>query len=90
VLDAVAELAEDGVGDVDGVLGDEEDADALGSDETDDLLDAGAEDGGAVGEEEVGLVEEEDELGFLEIASLGEVLEELGEEPEEKCAVETA
>ena len=45
VLDAVAELAENGVGDVDGVLGDEVDADALGADEADDLLDAGAEGG---------------------------------------------
>jgi len=88
VLDAVAELAEDGVGDVDGVLGDEVDADALGPDEADDLLDAGAEDGRLVGEEEVSLVEEEDELGFIEIAGFGQVLEELGEQPEQEGGVE--
>ncbi|MCK7518489.1 MAG: hypothetical protein MZV64_12605 [Ignavibacteriales bacterium] len=39
VLDAIAELAEDGVGDVEGVLGDEVDAHALGADEPHDLLD---------------------------------------------------
>lgn len=92
VLDPVAELAEDGVGDVDGVLGDEEDADAFGADEADDLLDAGAEDGRLGsrirGEEEVGLVEEEDELGFGEVAGLGQVLEELGEQPEEEGGIE--
>ena len=75
-MDAVAELAEDGVGDVDGVLGDEVDTDAFGADEADDLLDAGFEDGGLVGEEEVGLVEEEDQLGFVEVTGFGEVLEE--------------
>ncbi len=88
VLDAVAELAENGVGDVGGVLGDEVDADGFRADEADHLLDAGFEDGGLVGEEEVGLVEEEDELGFIEVAGLGEVLEELGEEPEEEGGVE--
>src|SRR5690606_12263724 len=35
-------------------------------------------------EEEVGLVEEEDELGPLEVADLGQLLEEVGEQPHEE------
>ena len=88
VLDAIAEFAKDGVGNVLGILGDEEDADAFGADEADHLFDLFEQDGGHVIEEEVGFVEEENEFGFGEVADFGEVFEELGEEPEQKGAVD--
>ena len=68
VLHAVAELAEDFLGDVDGVLRDEIDADAFRADEADDLFDFVFESFGDVVEEEVGFVEEEDEFRFVEVA----------------------
>ena len=88
VLDAVAELGEDVAGDVVGVLGAEVDADPLGADQADDLDDLVGQGLGGVGEEEVGLVEEEDEDGLVGVADLGELLEELGEEPEQEHRVE--
>ena len=77
VLHLVAELAEHGVRDVDRVLGDEVDAHALAADEAHDLLDLGEQRRRRVGEEQVRLVEEEDELGLGEVAGLGQTLEEL-------------
>ena len=88
VLDAVAELGGDLVGHVERVLGDEVHTDALGADQADDLLDLGDQRVGRLVEEEVGLVEEEDELRPIEIADLRQLLEQLGEEPEEEGRVE--
>ncbi len=84
VLHAVAELAEHARGDVLGRLGHEEDADALGADEADGLLDGFLEGLARVGEEQVRLVEEEDELGLVDVADLGEVVEEVREHPHEE------
>ena len=39
-------------------------------------------------EEQVRFVEEEDELGLVEVADLGQVLEQLGEQPEQEGRVE--
>ena len=78
------ELAEDDVGDVERVLGDEVDAHALGADETDDLFDLLQQDLRRVGEQEVGFVEEEDEPRLVLVADLGQPLEELGHQPQQE------
>ena len=84
VLDAVAELGQDHVGDVVGELGHEEHADALGADEAHGLGDLVEELVAGVLEEQVGLVEEEDQLRLVEVAHLGQGLEELGQHPHEE------
>ena len=84
VLDPVAELGEHHVGHVVGELGDEEDADALGADQPHRLGDLVEEGRRGVGEQQVGLVEEEDQLRLVEVADLGEGLEQLGEQPHEE------
>jgi len=89
VLDAIAELGEDGVGNVLGILGDKEDGHPFGANESDDLLDLFEQDGRHVVEEEVSFVEEEDEFRFGQVADLGEVFEEFGEEPEEEGPIDT-
>ena len=71
-----------------GFCGDEVDADALRADQADDLLDLLEERLRRVVEEEMGLVEEEDQLRLLGIADLGQVLEQLREQPEEEGRVE--
>ncbi len=88
VLHAIAELAEDDLRDVVRVLRDEVDADALGADEADDLLDARAEGGGQIVEEQVRFVEEEDELGLFSIADFGHALEELRQQPQQESGIE--
>ncbi len=87
VLDAVPELAQDDVGNVKGILGDEEDAHALGPDEPDDLFDLLQQGGRDIVEQQMRLVEEEDQLGLVQVAHLGQVLEELGQEPEQERGV---
>jgi hypothetical protein len=87
-LHAVSELAEDRIGNVLGVLGDEIDANALGADQADDLFDFVQEGWRHVVEEQVGFVEEEHELGLGQVADLGEVFEEFGEHPEEERCVD--
>ena len=84
VLDAVAELAEHLAGHVVGDLRDEEDADALRADQAHRLGDRLEEGLGGAVEEQVRLVEEEDELRLVEVAGLGQLLEELGDEPHER------
>jgi hypothetical protein len=59
MLDAVAELARDSVGNIDRVLGDEIDADALGADQADDLLDLVEQRLGRIVEQQMRFVEEE-------------------------------
>ena len=87
VLHAVAELAEDFLGDVDGVLRDEIHAHTFRPDKADDLLNFVFERLGDVVEKEVRLVEEEHELWFVEVADFGEALEEFAEQPEERGGV---
>ena len=84
VLDARAELAEHLAREVLRVLGDEEDADALGADQAHGLRDRVEERVGGVVEEQVRLVEEEHELGLVEVAGLRQVLEQLGEQPHQR------
>ena len=80
MLHAVAELAEDLGRDVLRALGHEEDADPLRPDEPHDLLHRIEERLARVVEEQVRLVEEEDELRLLDIADLGQLVVEPGEQ----------
>jgi hypothetical protein len=88
VLDAVAELGEHVGRHVVGVLGDEPDADALGADQPHHLHHLVDQRLRRVGEQQMRLVEEEDELRLLRIADLGQFLEELRQEPEQEHRVE--
>ena len=88
VLDAVAQLGQDADGHVARDLGDEIDADALGTDQADDLLDLGGEGLGSILEEHVGLVEEEDELREVQVTDLREGAVELGKKPQQEGRVE--
>jgi hypothetical protein len=88
MLHAIPELPENGFGNVNGVLGDEEDTHTLGPNKPDDLLNAGLQYGGQVVEKKMRLIEEEDELGFFRIANFGELLEELAHQPEEEGRIE--
>ena len=83
MLDPVAELRQHVGGDVLRSLGDEEDADSLRADEPDGLHDRIQEGVRRVGEEQVRFVEEEDELRLRDVADLGQLLEQLGEQPHE-------
>ena len=73
VLHPVAELREHVRRDVLRALRDEEDADALRADQPHHLLDLLEERLARVVEQQVRLVEEEHELGLLEIADLGQL-----------------
>jgi hypothetical protein len=88
VLDAVAELAEDLFRHIQRVLRDEIDADALGADQADDLLDLVGQRLRRIGKQQVGFVEEENELGLVEVAGFRQLLEQFGEQPEQEGRVE--
>ena len=88
MLDAVAELAQHRVGDIRRVLGHEVDPDPLGADQADHLLDLLQERLRRVPEQEVGLVEEEGQLGPVGVAHLRQDLEQLRHQPEEEGGVE--
>ena len=88
MLHTVAELTENGIGDVGRILCAEIDAHAFGADEPDHLFDLFEQRGGYAIEEQVGFVEEEDEARPVEVAHLGQALEKLGKEIEEEGGVE--
>jgi hypothetical protein len=69
-----------------GRLGHEEDADALAADQPDGAGDGVEERLAGVVEEQVRLVEEEDELGLVDVADLGQVVEQVGEQPHQEGA----
>ena len=80
MLDARTELCQDVGGDVLGGLRHEDDAHALGTDEAHGLDDLTFELLGGVRKQQVCLVEEEHELGALDVADLGQGGEEVGEQ----------
>ena len=88
VLHAVAELAEHGVGNVERVLRDEVHADALRADQPHDLLDLVEQRLRRVVEQQVRLVEEEHELRLVGVADLGQLLEQLRQQPQQERRVE--
>ena len=88
MLHAVAELAQNAVGDVNRVLGNEEDAYALGTDQTNHLVDLVFDHLGQIGKKKVGFVEEEDQLGLFRVAHLRQALEELAQQPQQERGIE--
>src|SRR3546814_5305815 len=90
VLNAVAELARDILGNVDGVLRHEIDADALRADQAHDLLDLFSERGRRIVEQQMRLVEEEDELRLVGVADFGKRLEHLRQQPEQRSEEHTS
>jgi hypothetical protein len=88
VLHPGAQLAQHRVGNVGRVLGDEIDAHALGADQPHDLLDLLQQRLFRVVEQQVGLVEEEHQLGFVGIADLGQFLEQLRQQPQQEGRIE--
>ncbi|EXI83887.1 MAG: hypothetical protein AW12_02525 [Candidatus Accumulibacter sp. BA-94] len=88
MLHAVAELAEHLVGDVERVLADEVDADSLRADQPHHLFDLLEQRRRRLVEEQMRLVEEEDELGLVDVTDFGQLLEQLGEQPEQEGRIE--
>src|SRR3546814_9925469 len=88
VLDTVAELPCDLLGNVDRVLGHEIDTDALGTDQPYHLLDLLLERLGGVLEQEVRLVEKEAELRLGKVADLRQLLEQFRKQPEQESSIE--
>ena len=82
MLHAVGKLRQNLAGDVVRRLGDEVHAHAFGADELDDLDDLAEQLGRHVLKQQVRLVEKEDEIGLVEVAHFGELLEEVGEHPQ--------
>jgi hypothetical protein len=85
VLYAVAELAQDHVGHVVGILRAEIDANAFRADQSNNLLDSLLQGRRAVIEQQVRFVEDEDQLGLIEIADLGKRLEQFGKQPQQEA-----
>ena len=71
-----------------GVLGDEIDPDPLGPDQPRHLFDLVHQRLGGVIEQQMSLVEEEHQLGLVRIADLGQFLEKLGQQPQQKSRIE--
>ena len=88
MLDAVAQLGQDADGHVARDLGDEIDADALGTDQADHLLDLVHQGLGRSVEEHVGFVEEEYEFREVEVAHFGELGVDLRHQPQQIGGVE--
>ena len=84
VLNARTELSKNLVGNIGGRLGHKDNAHALGTDQAHRLHNRLQELLGRIGEEQVGLVEEEDQLGLIRIAHFGQRLEKLRQEPHEE------
>ena len=84
MLHAMAQLTQHRIGDVHWILGDEINAHALGADQPDHLLDLLQQDPGRFVEEQVGFVEEEHQPGLVDIPHFRQLLEQLGEHPQQK------
>jgi hypothetical protein len=88
VLHPVAQLGQHAVGDVQRVLGHEIHAHALGPHQPHHQLDALDQHLGRLVEQQVGLVEEEHQLGLVGVADLGQLLEQLGQHPQQEGGVQ--
>ena len=89
MLHAIAQLAEHDLGHVERVLRDEINADAFRADQAHDLFDRLHQRLGRIVEEQMRLVEEEDELGLVEIADLRQGLEQFRQHPQQEGRIET-
>ena len=88
MLDAVAELAEDAFRHIGGILGDEPDAHPFRANQPRDLFDLADQGGRCAVEKQMRLVEEKGDLGFVGVADLGQLLEELGHQPQKESRIE--
>ena len=88
MLHAVAELAQHSVGNVERVLRDEINADALRTDQPHHLFDLVEQRFRCFVEQQVCLVEKEDELGLVEVTHFGQMLEQLGQHPQQEGRIE--
>ena len=88
MLNTVLELSQNRIRNITRALGYEVDADTLGTDETDDLVDLLDKEGRCIVKEQVRFIKEEYDLRLIEIANLRQILVELAHEPQEECRVE--
>jgi hypothetical protein len=88
VLHAVAQLGQHGVGHVQRVLRHEVHAHALAAHQAHHQFDALDQRRRRVLEQQVRLVEEEHQLGFFEVAHLGQHLEQLAQHPQQEGGVQ--
>ena len=88
MLHPVAQLREHAVGDVERVLRHEVHAHALAAHQPHHQLDALDQRGRCLLEQQMGLVEEKHQLGLIEVAHLGQLLEQLGEHPQQEGGIQ--
>ncbi|MNS14534.1 hypothetical protein D3C72_461550 [compost metagenome] len=88
MLDAVAQLPQHGVGDVQRILGHEINAHALGPHQPHHLLDLVQQRGRCVVEQQVRFIEKENQLGLVHVAHFGQLFIQVGQEPEQKNGVQ--
>ena len=88
MLHPVAQLGQHTVGDVAWGLGDKVDAHAFGADQLNHLLDLLDQGLGGVRKQHMGLVEEEHQLGFVQVSRLGQHLKQLREHPQQEAGVQ--
>lgn len=88
MLDPVADLDQDAVWNVAGILGDKPHADTLGADEPHHLLHLFQQHLGCITEEKVGLVKGDGQLGLVQISRLGKHFVQFGEHPQQECGVQ--
>src|SRR5215475_15640947 len=88
MLHAIAELSQHCFRHVQRVLCHEEDADALGADQANDLLDLFHKWLRRIVEQQMSFVEKEYELRLLGIANFGKLLEQLRQQPQQEGCVQ--
>src|SRR5438309_11968077 len=88
MLDPVPKLAEHCLRHIDRVLRHKEDTDALRPDEPNYLLNSRLQDGWEIVEQQVGLVEEEDQLRLLRVADLRQLLKQLTHQPQQEGRIQ--
>ena len=88
MLYSVTDLSENAFGNVGGVLCDKPNADALGANKSNDLLNFVNQCFGCVVEQEMSFVKEERKLGLFKVAGFGEHFIDLGEHPQKERSVE--
>ena len=89
VLHAVTQLAENGIGQVERVLGNKIYAHAFGTDQAHDLFDLFDQRIGGIVEHQMRFVEEHHEFWFVQIADFGQGFKQLRQHPQQKRAVHT-
>src|SRR5690606_29190634 len=88
MLDPVTQLPQHFVRNIVRRLRTEVDPDALGANDSDHLLHTLQERGRRIIEQQVCLVEDEHQLGLLQIPHLGQVLEQLGKQPQQEAGIQ--